>query len=244
MALRRGAGSVRVVSQENPARPQSAGGNALANRYPSQLVGSLSHPSPSCSSAAWAEVAGNCRLTQTRIKTRSALHTPLLLQGPPHRNSPASLSSDICTSHPPFPAELLHPALGCTSPTPGSQAAAPSHPPLCIHGSLLSFQIGAGVSLPGIVAAKCGAQVTLSDSEQLPQCLEISQQSCLMNHLPHVPVIGITWGRVSPELLSLAPVDIILGSDVFFDPKGTLNLSGTSDWRQTQFTKLSCSDSS
>ncbi|XP_048820841.1 histone-arginine methyltransferase METTL23 isoform X2 [Lagopus muta] len=81
------------------------------------------------------------------------------------------------------------------------------------------LEIGAGVSLPGIVAAKCGAQVTLSDSEQLPQCLEISQQSCLMNHLPHVPVIGITWGRVSPELLSLAPVDIILGSDVFFDPK-------------------------
>lgn len=67
-----------------------------------------------------------------------------------------------------------------------------------------------------------------------------------MNHLPHVPIIGITWGRVSPELLSLAPVDIILGSDVFFDPKGTLNLSGISDWRQTaktQFIKLSYSDS-
>lgn len=89
------------------------------------------------------------------------------------------------------------------------------------------------MSLPGIVAAKCGAQVTLSDSEELPQCLEISQQSYLLNHLPHVPVVGITWGRISPELLSLAPIDIILGSDVFFDPKGTLSLSGTSDLRQT-----------
>lgn len=95
------------------------------------------------------------------------------------------------------------------------------------------LEIGAGVSLPGIVAAKCGAQVTLSDSEELPQCLEISQQSYLLNHLPHVPVVGITWGRISPELLSLAPIDIILGSDVFFDPKGTLSLSGTSDLRQT-----------
>ncbi|KFP77445.1 Methyltransferase-like 23, partial [Apaloderma vittatum] len=37
--------------------------------------------------------------------------------------------------------------------------------------------------------------------------------------LSHVPVLGLTWGRVSPELLSLAPIDIILGSDVFFDPK-------------------------
>ncbi|XP_072207690.1 histone-arginine methyltransferase METTL23 isoform X2 [Excalfactoria chinensis] len=44
-------------------------------------------------------------------------------------------------------------------------------------------------------------------------------ESCLLNRLPHVPVIGITWGRISPQLLSLGPIDIILGSDVFFDPK-------------------------
>ncbi|XP_076209584.1 histone-arginine methyltransferase METTL23 isoform X1 [Aptenodytes patagonicus] len=81
------------------------------------------------------------------------------------------------------------------------------------------LEIGAGVSLPGVVAAKCGAEVILSDSEELPQCLRNCRRSCLMNDLPHVPVIGLTWGRVSPELLSLAPVDVILGSDVFFDPK-------------------------
>lgn len=81
------------------------------------------------------------------------------------------------------------------------------------------LELGAGVSLPGMVAAKCGAEVLLSDSEELPQCLENCRRSCLMNDLPRVPVIGITWGRMSPELLSLPPVDIILGSDVFFDPK-------------------------
>ncbi|KAM9638314.1 histone-arginine methyltransferase METTL23 isoform 1-T1 [Morphnus guianensis] len=81
------------------------------------------------------------------------------------------------------------------------------------------LEVGAGVSLPGVLAAKCGAEVTLSDSEELPQCLRNCRRSCLLNGLPHVPVLGLTWGRVSPELLSLAPVDIILGSDVFFDPK-------------------------
>ncbi|XP_030817845.1 methyltransferase-like protein 23 [Camarhynchus parvulus] len=81
------------------------------------------------------------------------------------------------------------------------------------------LEIGAGVSLPGVVAARCGAQVILSDSEELPQCLRSCRSSCLMNRLPNVPVLGLTWGRVSPELLSLAPIDIILGSDVFFDPK-------------------------
>ncbi|KAM8796864.1 histone-arginine methyltransferase METTL23 [Eudromia elegans] len=81
------------------------------------------------------------------------------------------------------------------------------------------LEIGAGVSLPGLVAAKCGAEVTLSDSEELPPCLESCRRSCLLNGLPHVPVLGLTWGRVSPQLLALVPVDIILGSDVFFDPK-------------------------
>ncbi|KAM6317438.1 LOW QUALITY PROTEIN: histone-arginine methyltransferase METTL23 [Podargus strigoides] len=94
---------------------------------------------------------------------------------------------------------------------------------LWVHRSSLPgkrvLEVGAGVSLPGVVAAKCGAEVILSDSEELPQCLQNCRQSCLMNDLPHIPVIGLTWGRVSPELLSLAPVDIILGSDVFFDPK-------------------------
>ncbi|XP_061233012.1 histone-arginine methyltransferase METTL23 isoform X2 [Neopsephotus bourkii] len=80
-------------------------------------------------------------------------------------------------------------------------------------------EVGAGVSLPGVLAAKCGAEVTLSDSEELPQCLQSCRRSCLLNGLSQVPVLGLTWGRVSPELLSLPPVDIILGSDIFFDPK-------------------------
>ncbi|XP_047614310.1 histone-arginine methyltransferase METTL23 isoform X2 [Phacochoerus africanus] len=79
--------------------------------------------------------------------------------------------------------------------------------------------IGAGVSLPGIVAAKCGAEVILSDSAELPHCLEICQRSCQMNNLPQVQVIGLTWGHVSQALLALPPQDIILASDVFFEPE-------------------------
>ncbi|XP_040845537.1 methyltransferase-like protein 23 isoform X1 [Ochotona curzoniae] len=90
------------------------------------------------------------------------------------------------------------------------------------RGSLPSkavLEIGAGVSLPGIVAAKCGAQVTLSDSSELPHCLAICRQSCQMNSLPEMPVLGLTWGHVSPSLLALPPQDIILASDVFFEPE-------------------------
>lgn len=81
------------------------------------------------------------------------------------------------------------------------------------------LEIGAGTSLPGIIAAKCGAEVILSDSSELPHCLEICWQSCRMNNLPKVHVVGLTWGHVSQDLLALPPQDIILASDVFFEPE-------------------------
>uniref|UniRef100_A0A6I8RL34 Methyltransferase-like 23 n=1 Tax=Xenopus tropicalis TaxID=8364 RepID=A0A6I8RL34_XENTR len=83
----------------------------------------------------------------------------------------------------------------------------------------VSLQVGAGVSLPGVLAAKCGAKVILSDSAELPQCLENCRRSCNWNNITGVPVVGLTWGEISPELLDLPPIDIILGSDVFYEPK-------------------------
>nr|XP_019601026.1 PREDICTED: methyltransferase-like protein 23 isoform X2 [Rhinolophus sinicus] len=88
----------------------------------------------------------------------------------------------------------------------------------CLPGKAV-LEIGAGVSLPGIIAAKCGAEVTLSDSSELPHCLEICQKSCQMNDLPQVHVVGLTWGHVSQDLLALPSQDIILASDVFFEPE-------------------------
>ncbi|RXG61757.1 Methyltransferase-like protein 23 [Armadillidium vulgare] len=81
------------------------------------------------------------------------------------------------------------------------------------------LEIGAGTALPGIVAAKCGANVILSDSGQLPKCLRNCQASSEANGLGDtIPVIGLTWGLFTPELLNLEPIDIILGSDCFYDP--------------------------
>ena len=81
------------------------------------------------------------------------------------------------------------------------------------------LEIGAGTSLPGIVAAKCGANVILSDSGQLPKCLKNCHSACESNGLAgRVPIIGITWGLFTPELFNLNPVEVILGSDCFYDP--------------------------
>lgn len=84
-----------------------------------------------------------------------------------------------------------------------------------------NVQLGCGTALPGILAAKLGAKVTLSDSKDLPLCLQQAKQSCSANSLTNeVDVIGITWGAYNPTLLNLSPVDIILGSDCFYDTKG------------------------
>lgn len=51
-------------------------------------------------------------------------------------------------------------------------------------------------------------------------CLEQARQSCAANGLDGVKVIGITWGLYNPAIVSLSAVDVILGSDCFYDTKG------------------------
>ncbi|XP_028843528.1 histone-arginine methyltransferase METTL23 [Denticeps clupeoides] len=86
------------------------------------------------------------------------------------------------------------------------------------------LELGAGVALPGVVAAKCGAKVVLTDGAELPLCLENCRQSCRVNNLHDVRVEGLTWGEASPEVHLLPPADIILGSDVFYEPEDFENI--------------------
>lgn len=83
------------------------------------------------------------------------------------------------------------------------------------------LEIGSGTALPGIVAAKCGAQVTLSDSATLPKSLAHIKRSCNLNNLivdQHIQVIGITWGLFLNNIDTIGPFDLILGSDCFYEP--------------------------
>jgi methyltransferase-like protein 23 len=59
------------------------------------------------------------------------------------------------------------------------------------------LEIGAGTSLPGILCAKLGAAVTLTDSFTLPKTLSHIRKCCLVNNLTpdkDIKVLGITWG--------------------------------------------------
>jgi predicted nicotinamide N-methyase len=103
------------------------------------------------------------------------------------------------------------------------------------------MQLGAGTAVPGIVAAICGANVILSDREGNPRLQDNLRKTCEINNIPVVgraqssgslpgvggvrgvvsSIMALSWGVFSPEVLQLAPQDIILASDCFYDSKGT-----------------------
>ena len=60
----------------------------------------------------------------------------------------------------------------------------------------------------------------LSDSAFFPDCLANCHKTCHANNLTDVSIVPLTWGLVTPSLLQLPAVDIILGSDCFYDTKG------------------------
>lgn len=83
------------------------------------------------------------------------------------------------------------------------------------------LELGAGTSLPGLLAAKCRAQVTLSDCATLPKTLSHIQRCCHLNDLTpgvDINVIGLTWGLLSDAIFNIGALDLIIGSDCFYDP--------------------------
>ncbi|XP_055851478.1 histone-arginine methyltransferase METTL23 [Episyrphus balteatus] len=83
------------------------------------------------------------------------------------------------------------------------------------------LELGAGTALPGILAAKCGAQVVLSDNCILPKSLAHIRRACLANNLvpgQSIDVIGLSWGLLLNSVFNLGSLDLIIAADCFYDP--------------------------
>ncbi|XP_033629995.1 methyltransferase-like protein 23 [Asterias rubens] len=90
------------------------------------------------------------------------------------------------------------------------------------------LELGAGTALPGILAAICGAVVTLSDHSRYPRCLENCLKSCQANDLrDSVDIVGLSWGEFPPGIFQLPTFDVILASDCFYDTKDFENVLAT-----------------
>ncbi|XP_022888030.1 methyltransferase-like protein 23 [Olea europaea var. sylvestris] len=86
-------------------------------------------------------------------------------------------------------------------------------------------ELGAGTSLPGLVAAKVGAEVTLTDDSTRLEVLDNMRRVCVLNNLK-CKVLGLTWGVWDAPIFSLHP-NIILGADVLYDTSAFDDLFAT-----------------
>lgn len=83
------------------------------------------------------------------------------------------------------------------------------------------LEIGCGTALPGILAAKFGAKVILSDSCASKNALKHVHRCCGANNLEpgrDIDVIGLTWGILLKSVFDIGPIDYIIASDCFYDP--------------------------
>ncbi|XP_072942618.1 uncharacterized protein [Epargyreus clarus] len=83
------------------------------------------------------------------------------------------------------------------------------------------LELGCGTGLPGILAAKCGAHTTLTDSVALPRSLRHLSACCEANGLVpgrDVQILGLAWGLFLADVHNLRPVDLVLASDCFYEP--------------------------
>jgi len=93
-------------------------------------------------------------------------------------------------------------------------------------------ELGAGTALPGLLAAKLGAKVILTDSLSLPHCIENCEEGVRLNNLESsVEVQPLSWGTFTSNTLRLRNcVDLVIGSDLFFDPDVFEPLVVTVSW--------------
>ncbi|KAG6418223.1 hypothetical protein SASPL_120424 [Salvia splendens] len=79
-------------------------------------------------------------------------------------------------------------------------------------------ELGAGTSLPGLIASKVGADVTLTDDLSKAEVLSNMRRVCNINDIK-CKVMGVTWGVFESPIFTLHP-KIILGADVLYDTSG------------------------
>ncbi|KVI02920.1 methyltransferase-like protein 23 isoform X1 [Cynara cardunculus var. scolymus] len=86
-------------------------------------------------------------------------------------------------------------------------------------------ELGAGTSLPGLVAAKVGADVILTEDSNRLEVLDNMRRVCELNNVK-CEVMGLTWGVWDESIFSLQP-KVILGADVLYDSSAFDNLFAT-----------------
>jgi predicted nicotinamide N-methyase len=97
------------------------------------------------------------------------------------------------------------------------------------------LELGCGVALPGIVAAKFGAKVILTDAGFRPDVLQNCREGCSINRV-QCDILPLTWGKFSSSVLTMTAPELLIGADVFYDIENieTILATGTCDCREVR----------
>ena len=74
------------------------------------------------------------------------------------------------------------------------------------------LELGAGLGLPGIVAARLGAEVWMNDIDA--EALSLTRENVIRNDIAGVDYLPFDWA--APP--AVAPFDLILGSELVYEP--------------------------
>lgn len=86
-------------------------------------------------------------------------------------------------------------------------------------------ELGAGTSLPGLVAAKVGSDVTLTEDSNRLEVLDNMRRVSDINKL-QCKILGLTWGEWDASIFNLHP-NFILGADVLYETSAFDDLFAT-----------------
>jgi predicted nicotinamide N-methyase len=86
------------------------------------------------------------------------------------------------------------------------------------------LEVGCGLGLASLVAHARGADMTASDYH--PVAHEFLNENLRLNALPPLPFVQCDWQKIQPEL---GVFDVIIGSDLLYEPDHPTVLSGFID---------------
>lgn len=76
-------------------------------------------------------------------------------------------------------------------------------------------EVGAGLGLPSMVAARAGADVLATD--WYPEALVFAEANAEANGVPPLRTLLADWGDPPEALLAAAPFDLVIGADVAYE---------------------------
>ena len=78
------------------------------------------------------------------------------------------------------------------------------------------LELGSGVGAVGIGAARHAASVALSD---VPDVVPLLEANATLNDAPNVDALALDWFEPLPAAIAGRPFDVVLASDVVYDPE-------------------------